>query len=188
MFFFFYRVQTCISSGNVYQLRDPDPNQAYTRTKKATCKCSLCSASGSDDDTSTSTTGKVNSQIAPKDGWKNDIPHQLYKFTYKNIMDWASNSGRRPGATNYVEKTLQKGYKFFFENFVHDACAVMQGNHIFIKARCFKSQKKNDAPHRVSAQIDCETLDVVNAHCSCKAGTTGFCNHVIGLLLSRPFC
>ena len=41
-------------------------------------------------------------------------------------------------------------------------------------------KKKNDPPHSVSTQVDCVTMNVVAAHCTCKVGLTGFCNHVRG--------
>ena len=58
----------------------------------------------------------------------------------------------------------------FFENFVHDAIAVVAGGLAFYKTERYKFQRRNDALHSVSTQVDCVTMNVVAAHCTCKVG------------------
>ena len=54
---------------------------------------------------------------------------------------------------------------------------------IWIKARCYHSQKKHDTMHEVKVAIANEyPHHVTRATCSCVAGKAGMCSHVIGLL------
>ena len=43
--------------------------------------------------------------------------------------------------------------------------------------------KKNDAMHQLSLAISCNVpYHVVKTYCSCIAGCSGMCNHIVGLL------
>ena len=54
---------------------------------------------------------------------------------------------------------------------------------IWIKARCYHSQKKHDTMHEIIVAIANEYPNhVTKAACSCVAGKTGMCSHVIGVL------
>ena len=52
-----------------------------------------------------------------------------------------------------------------------------------VKARCYRSLRKNEEPHYVVAKMKNEDRATVGlAHCSCKGGYGGHCNHVFSLL------
>ena len=56
-------------------------------------------------------------------------------------------------------------------------------NLYFVKAKCFASQKKNDKPHEVWTCISLDPPhDAVHGYCTCVAGSSGYCNHVMALL------
>ena len=144
-------------------LVDPDPGKAYTRAKKA--KCNFCTVD-------TQLTNPDNQQ--PEDpvtdmeeDWSSDTSVLPKQFSYLNIVEHAKKTGR--DAKSYVEKPLEKGYKFFYENYCHDVCCRFNDNEIHVKGKCFRSQRKNDRPHNVTVTLSV-TGNVNNAKCSCAAG------------------
>ncbi|XP_041350483.1 uncharacterized protein LOC121369450 [Gigantopelta aegis] len=42
--------------------------------------------------------------------------------------------------------------------------------------------RKNDSAHKLHIQVCLETKQLSEANCSCKAGLSGHCSHIIGLL------
>ena len=156
-------------------LVDPDPGKAYTRAKKA--KCNFCTVD-------TQLTNPDNQQ--PEDpvtdmeeDCSSDTSVRPKQFSYLNMVEHAKKTGR--DAESYVEKPLEKGYKFFYENYCHDVCCRFNDNEIHVKGKCFRSQRKNDRPHNVTVTLSV-TGNVNNAKCSCAAGANGYCNHTLGLL------
>ena len=75
-----------------------------------------------------------------------------------------------------VKRTLaQKGTIFFTENDIHDAYVGYDegAGHATIKASCFRSQRKNEEPHKLSLKCgrgDNGDAKVLETSCSCKAG------------------
>ena len=68
-----------------------------------------------------------------------------------------------------------KGYKFFTESCIHDVYVGYEegAGHTTIKASCFRSQRKNEKPHKLSLKCGSgENGDakVLETSCSCKAG------------------
>ena len=67
----------------------------------------------------------------------------------------------------------QKGYKFFSENYIHNVFTKEVDGAICAKALCHRSQRKTEAPHKISVTIN-ENKDKIAefsvASCSCKAG------------------
>ena len=52
-----------------------------------------------------------------------------------------------------------------------------------MKARCYRSLRKNEEPHYVVVKMKNEDRATVGqAHCSCKGGSGGHCNHMFALL------
>jgi len=50
---------------------------------------------------------------------------------------------------------------------------------VWVQARCYRSQRKNDAMLVIS---NTPPYHVAKAFCSCTAGASGMCSHVVGLL------
>ena len=78
----------------------------------------------------------------------------------------------------------EKSYKFFREGYVYDVYTCQQGEDFHVKARCYRSLRKSEEPHFLAVIFkDCDgRADVFKAHCSCKGGSGGHCNHVFALL------
>ena len=87
--------------------------------------------------------------------------------------------------TNIDFSTLQRGHQYFMEGYIPGKHVMfcLKDGIIWIKARCYHSQKKHDAMHEVKVAITNEyPHHVTRAACSCVAGKAGMCSHVIGLL------
>ena len=55
-------------------------------------------------------------------------------------------------------------------------------SEVTVKARCYRSMKKNEQPHLLQIIFRKQDQpDVVSFSCSCAAGK-GFCHHIAGLL------
>ncbi|PFX27515.1 hypothetical protein AWC38_SpisGene7791 [Stylophora pistillata] len=77
---------------------------------------------------------------------------------------------------------IVKGYKFFCEGFIKDfeVGKREEDETVFIRARRFKSFRKNEEPHYL--QMSFYNEEVVDHSCSCKAGQ-GICNHKVALMM-----
>lgn len=51
-----------------------------------------------------------------------------------------------------------------------------------VTGRCYKSQKKNEAPYKVRVDIHRATTSIMNASCDCPIGLGEGCGHIAGLL------
>ena len=51
-----------------------------------------------------------------------------------------------------------------------------------MKAKCFHSFKKSEAPHDLRFAMCIVSGQVTHANCSCKAGKVGYCNHILALM------
>ena len=160
-------------------LIDPDPGKAYTRAKKARCR--FCSGEEQlrNPESQEPEALVTDTDVDVEESWSTDTSVLPKRFSYLNIVEHAKKSGRE--AKSYVEKPLEKGYKFFYENYCHDVLCKLEENEIHVKGKCFRSQKKNERPHNVTV-ILLTTGDVKRAKCSCPAGANGYCNHTMGLL------
>ena len=69
------------------------------------------------------------------------------------------------------KSTIEKGYKFLFENYCHEDYCRLIWTINSCRGECFKSLRKNERPHNVNS---CDK-------CSCTAGGNGYCNHMFTL-------
>ena len=79
-----------------------------------------------------------------------------FKLIGQKIFVLFRSSPRNKFATTYrvvVKKDIgSKGYKFFTESYIHDVYVGYDegAGHATIKASCFRSQRKNEEPHKLS--------------------------------------
>ena len=87
--------------------------------------------------------------------------------------------------SNIDYSTLQRGHQYFMESYIpgkHVRFCCKQGQ-VWVRARCYRSQKRNDPMHRVNVALACDPPHyVTRALCSCTAGKSGMCSHVVGLI------
>ena len=119
-----------------FPLADPDPGKCYTRAKKA--ECVLCCA---EDLQNTSEIQQPKEQVASiEENWSTETSVLPKQFSFIYIVEHAKKSGRN--AQSYVEKPLEKGYKFFFENYLFGVLCLLNGSEVHGKGRCYRSQRK----------------------------------------------
>ena len=101
------------------------------------------------------------------------------KVSLETISKWLESGGKKNAG--------EKSYKFFREEYVFDVYIANSGESL-VKARCYRSLRKNEEPHCVAVKMRNEDRAVVfKGHCSCKGGSGGHCNHVFALLFQLNY-
>ena len=126
----------------------------------------------------------------PKGPYTQQIEGVLPTFlTEELIMAHLQSSGKRLKKNkdyNDVDySTLQRGYQYFMESYIPGKYVrfCCKDDLVWVQAHCYRSQKKNDPMHQLKLAISCNApYHVVKAYCSCVAGCSGMCSHVVGLL------
>ena len=67
---------------------------------------------------------------------------------------------------------------------MYDIYTCEESGDFYVKARCYQSRRKSEDPHYLSLILkeDNDKAAVSRAHCPCKGGSGGHCNHVLALL------
>eukprot|EP00058_Branchiostoma_floridae_P026669 XP_002612160.1 hypothetical protein BRAFLDRAFT_125368 [Branchiostoma floridae] len=105
--------------------------------------------------------------------WSNCL-RPVPTISHAFIKKWAKAEMKVP------QKTLKRGYAFFSGAYVHDV-EVKDGCPVWIRAKCFPSMKKNEAPKQLKMSNSTSSDKQVDCDCSCTAGK-GTCNHSVALL------
>ncbi|XP_046570807.1 uncharacterized protein LOC124279049 [Haliotis rubra] len=71
---------------------------------------------------------------------------------------------------------MQKGLNYYQQGYIHEVTLQFPT----VSAKCWPSLRKNNSPHRLSLDLDVDRIKY--AYCSCKAGLSGKCSHIIGLI------
>uniref|UniRef100_A0A8W8MB74 SWIM-type domain-containing protein n=1 Tax=Magallana gigas TaxID=29159 RepID=A0A8W8MB74_MAGGI len=87
-----------------------------------------------------------------------------------------------PNSSNLSEKALQKGLNYFTQGYIHDIKIFNSDESVQAAARCWRSMRKNQSPHRLHLEIKNDSIN--ESHCSCKVGLNGHCSHIVGLIKS----
>lgn len=82
-----------------------------------------------------------------------------------------------------VPTGLRKAKTFLEDEYLHEIEATSDQRYFYFRAKCCHSFRKNDPPHTLKIALCIITGGVTSACCSCVAGTVGFCNHVLALML-----
>ena len=127
----------------------------------------------------------------PKAQTAKDIPwckslKSLPVFTRKEIDEHRNNSGKRKAddVSKPIKKTLKRGLKFQEERYLSSDTVYTKvfGNSFMVKAKCRASMSTREI-HELDVSLDVTSGNVREAHCTCRAGKSGYCNHVMSLLL-----
>ncbi|KAG1658844.1 hypothetical protein GQR58_022766 [Nymphon striatum] len=85
--------------------------------------------------------------------------------------------------------STSKAYKIFTEpRYLHSINVTYLEDKVKVAGKCFRSMKKSEPPHILELFITLVNKDVANGKCSCVAGASGFCHHLIGLLFYMAHC
>ena len=105
----------------------------------------------------------------------------LPQFTIKETEQHRQLSGKPPESA--IIKTLDRGRKFKNERYItSDSIFKKCDKGIFyVKGLCKASMKKEK--RSVAVKLCTTTRKVLDGSCSCPAGKSGYCNHVMALLL-----
>ncbi|KAG5283867.1 hypothetical protein AALO_G00020410 [Alosa alosa] len=92
-------------------------------------------------------------------------------------------------ANKVSDRSRQKGLQYAFEGYIQDIQVKRKEQQgIQIEAKAYRSQSKNEPPHILLIETEAGTDNIKEQHCSCKAGSTGFCAHIIGLIHTLDLC
>ena len=85
-----------------------------------------------------------------------------------------------------AKQTTSRGYQFFIEGYLHKIevsymTSITGEADVRMRARCFRSMKKNEDPHSISLAFGQSEPKITSWSCSCAVGK-GLCHHVIGLI------
>ena len=95
-----------------------------------------------------------------------------------------ANSGKRiTGAEHHsIPTNLKKVKTFLKDEYLKEIEANSDQKYFYLKAKCYHSFRKSEAPHGLRFTMCIASGQVIHANCSCKAGKVGYCNHVLALM------
>ncbi|KAG1655017.1 hypothetical protein GQR58_024744 [Nymphon striatum] len=121
---------------------------------------------------------------APNAIFTDSSSQDLRPFPELTFADVESFAKSMSGCTS-----TSKAYKFFAEpRYLHSINVTYLEDKVKVAEKCFRSMKKSEPPHILEIFITLVNKDVANGKCSCVAGASGFCHHLIGLLFSMAHC
>ena len=91
-----------------------------------------------------------------------------------------------PHSKSHSVPTSMRKAKTFLEDeylYLNDLSVTSDQVHFFCKSKCHRSFRKNDPPHNLKVALDLVSGEVKNASCTCVAGQSRFCNHILALLM-----
>ena len=107
--------------------------------------------------------------VTPWTSIKND-PMKMCSFTTEKLTDYFVHCKDRDGLERQDWKSLNSGgYKLLAEGHVQDVMIKISNGDCLIKAYCLPEMKKAKK-YAVSATINQQTTNVIEATCSCPAG------------------
>ncbi|XP_064615112.1 uncharacterized protein LOC135479239 [Liolophura sinensis] len=82
-----------------------------------------------------------------------------------------------------TKRAKERGYNFFVNGYVHALKVNSSSKNIVdISAKCYRSMRKSEQPHRIDMTIHTQERRITDSHCSCKAGITGLCSHAVSVV------
>ena len=119
----------------------------------------------------------------PSDGWGKSL-ERMPPFTKAEMNEHVGNSGKRLTNTekNSIPTNLKKAKTFLQDEYLKDIEANSDQRYFYLRAKCYHSFKKSEAPHDLRFTLCIVSGQVLHANCSCKAGKVGYCNHVLALM------
>lgn len=98
-----------------------------------------------------------------------------------------SNSGKKYRNIGHhsLPSGLNKAKAFPEDEYLHEIQTHCDQRYFYFCAKCFHSFKVHETPHNLKLALCIVSGDVEYAHCgpSCAAGKSGFCNHILALMM-----
>lgn len=161
---------------------DPDDNLVYTKRKlRQLSGGSEVTTFDGDDSSAEAHTPKV-----PENGWGTSL-EKCPLFTRAEMDKHVAKSGKSIGGETHhsLPTGLRKAKTFLKDEYLHDIETNHDQRYFFYRSKCFHSFKKNEKPHELHLAVCIVSGEVKYAHCgpACAAGKSGFCNHILALML-----
>lgn len=126
-------------------------------------------------------------RFCPQENDMDKMLNDLPPFTFNSIVKYIRNSGKNiQHSPDYmVMKPFERGVNFFIEGYLHNVLVKhhRESKTFYFRARCYRSLRKSESPHKIKLAISTEQpFDVLASSCTCVAGSLGFCNHAVGLM------
>jgi len=122
----------------------------------------------------------------PANGWGISLAKGPM-FSRAEIQKHVGNSGKkyRNSEHHSLPTGLQKAKAFLADEYLHEIQTHCDQRYFYYHAMCFHSFKVNEAPHNLKLALCIVTGNVEYTYCgpSCAAGKSGFCNHVLALMM-----
>ncbi|KAJ7391431.1 hypothetical protein OS493_018477 [Desmophyllum pertusum] len=170
------RVEDYIKAGRDQNIVDPDPNSICTKRKER---------NEASKDSNSAISGTQRQPNFPSDGWSTDLKRMPF-FTRAEMNLHIAKSGKNIDSTSKshsVPTGVRKATIFLNDEYLKDISTASDENFFYFKSHCYHSFRKNDAPHNLKVALCIVSGEVKHASCSCVAGTVGFCNHILALLM-----
>ncbi|PFX19213.1 hypothetical protein AWC38_SpisGene16382 [Stylophora pistillata] len=167
------RVQDYVENGRDKMLVDPDGDKIYTK-RKARFSSLL------PNDYVSPVTSSVK---YPSDGWGKSL-ERMPCFTRAEMNQHVANSGKRVANAEHhsIPTNLKKAKTFLKDEYLKEIEANSDQRYFYLKANCYHSFRKSEAPHDLRFAMCIVSGQVIHANCSCKAGKVGYCNHILALM------
>ena len=175
-----------ISNGWDKRIVDPDPEKLYTQ-RKALNNPGVDGIASND----VNIQDEIQEQMEwPKGPYTQQIEGVLPPLLTEDlIISHLQSSGKQLKKSedycNVDYSMLQRGHQYFMESYIpgRHVRFCCKNDLVYVQARCYRSQKKNDSMHELKVAISSRPpYQVAKAFCSCVAGSSGMCSHTVGLL------
>ena len=119
----------------------------------------------------------------PSNGWGKSL-ERIPPFSRAKMNQHIESSGKKVGnADNHsIPTNLRKAKTFLRDEYLKDIEANSNQRYFYLRAKCYHSFRKNDAPHSLRFALCIVSGEVMHANCACKTGKVGYCNHVLALM------
>ena len=115
--------------------------------------------------------------------WSQSL-RDLPTFTKHEIEKHRQLSGKlKKGKGLPIERTLVKGRKYLADGYLCLITLMICSSSEFVKIKCKCRASMKQLFRNVSVTLDRHSGAVCKAFCDCAAGRSGYCNHVMALLL-----
>ena len=114
-----------------------------------------------------------------EDSWEKSLDN-LPPFTVKEIEQHRLNRGKTPESV--IIKTLDKGRKFKSGHYrsADTLYTKWDKKYFYVKCDCKAGMKKEK--RRVTVKLNRRNVKFESSSCTCPAGSSAYCNHLMGLL------
>jgi len=120
-------------------------------------------------------------------GWVNEEDGTVFwpVTLYPDIYNFLANHPNELTRNDIANCKQSKGYSYYSQGWLSPLSfhpIADDSEFCFLKGTCRPSQRINDTPHKLWICLAKRDGNVVSTHCSCMAGLSQTCNHVVAAL------